>query len=98
MPLHEAVALAPELIVIRPASSRYREASRAVHAILRRFASPEKIEGIGLDEAYIDVTARTRHGTTTPKDIARQAKFMIRNNVGLTASCGAAAGKGVPKC
>ena len=97
MPLFEALELCPELIVIRPAPSRYREASRAVHAIFRRFAAPEKIEGIALDEAYIDVTARTRHGTTTPEDIARQIKFMIRNDVRLTASIGVAVGKVVAK-
>ncbi len=97
MPLFEALELCPELIVIRPATSRYREASRALQAIFRRFAAPEKIEGLGLDEAYIDVTARTRHGTTTPEDIARQIKFMIRNDVHLTASIGVAVGKVVAK-
>jgi DNA polymerase IV len=97
MPLFEALELCPELIVIRPATSRYREASRAVHAIFRRFAAPEKIEGLALDEAYIDVTARTRHGTTTPEDVARQIKFMIRNDVRLTASVGVAVGKVVAK-
>jgi len=97
MPLFEALALCPELIVVRPASSRYREASRALHAVFRRFAAPEKIEGVSLDEAYIDVTARSRHGTTTPEDIARQIKFMIRNEVHLTASVGVAVGKVVAK-
>ena len=97
MPLFEALELCPDLVVIRPAGSRYREASRAVHAIFRRFAAPEKIEGLALDEAYIDVTARTRHGTTTPEDIARQIKFMIRNDVHLTASIGVAVGKVVAK-
>ena len=97
MPLFEALALCPTLVVVRPASSRYREASRALHAVFRRFAAPEKIEGVSLDEAYIDVTARSRHGTTTPEDIARQIKFMIRNEVHLTASVGVAVGKVVAK-
>src|ERR1700736_4485928 len=97
MPLHEALSLCPARIGVKRATSRYGEASRAVHAIFRRFAAPEKIEGIALDEAYIDVTARTRHGTTTPEDIARQVKFMIRNDVRLTASIGVAVGKVVAK-
>ncbi len=97
MPLFEALALCPTLVVVRPASSRYREASRTLHAVFRRFAAPEKIEGVSLDEAYIDVTARSRHGTTTPEDIARQIKFMIRNEVHLTASVGVAVGKVVAK-
>jgi DNA polymerase-4 len=97
MPLFEAQQLCPDLVVVRPASAKYREASRAVHAIFRRFAAPEKIEGVALDEAYIEVTARTRHGTTTPEDIGRQVKFMIRNDVHLGASVGVAVGKVVAK-
>ena len=96
-PLHEALAACPELVVLKPNAAAYREASRAIHSILRRFAAPEKIEGVALDEAYIDVTARTRHGTTTPEDIGRQVKFMIRNEVRLTASVGVAVGKVVAK-
>ena len=96
-PLHEALEACPDLVVVRPDQPAYREASRAIHAIFRRFAAPEKIEGVSLDEAYIDVTARTRHGTATPEDIARQVKFMIRNEVHLTASVGVAASKVVAK-
>src|SRR5207249_4238146 len=57
MPLHEAMQLCPQLTVVAPDGPRYREASRLVHQIFRRFTSPELIEGIALDEAYLDVTA-----------------------------------------
>jgi DNA polymerase-4 len=97
MPLHEALALCPDVVVLRPVATAYREASRSVHGIFRRFASPEKIEAVALDEAYIDITARTRHGSTTPEDIARQIKFQIRNEVKLTASVGVAVSKQVAK-
>src|SRR5207248_8164102 len=70
LPLHEALQLCPQLIVIPPDSAKYREASRQVHAIFRRFAAPEKIEGVALDEAYLDVTARTK--TTSPEELARR--------------------------
>jgi len=96
MPLHEALALCPDLVVIRPMMAQYREVSRQIHGILRRFASPEKIEGIALDEAYLDVTARTR-GNTTPEEVARQVKFMIRTDLHLTASVGVAVSKLVAK-
>src|SRR5690349_13579619 len=65
MPVHEATQLCPQLTILAPDSARYREASRVVHQIFRRFTSPELVEGIALDEAYLDVTARTRHGTST---------------------------------
>lgn len=97
MPLHDALAQCPELIVVTPEPGRYREASRQVHAVFRRFASPEKIEGVALDEAYLDVTARTRHGTSTPEEVARRIKYTIHTEVGLTASVGVATSKLVAK-
>jgi DNA polymerase-4 len=97
MPLHEALELCPELAVVAPEHGRYREASRQVHGILRRFTSPEKIEAVALDEAYLDVTARTRHGTSTPEEVARRIKFTIHTEVGLTASVGVATSKLVAK-
>lgn len=97
MPLHEALERCPNLIVVLPEHSRYREASRQVHGIFRRFASPEKIESVALDEAYLDVTARTRHGTSTPEEVARRIKYTIHTEVGLTASIGAATSKLVAK-
>src|SRR5207237_8239138 len=70
--IHEAMALCPQLMVVNPDGARYRDASRLVHQIFRRFTSPELVEGIALDEAYLDVTARTRHGTTTAEEAARR--------------------------
>src|SRR5216683_3278811 len=89
MPLHEAMQLCPQLIVVSPDGARYREASRLIHQIFRRFASPELVEGVSLDEAYLDVTARTRHGTSNAEEVARRIKFQIHTEVGLTASVGA---------
>src|SRR5229473_581659 len=97
MPLHEAVKLCPQLTVVTPDGSRYREASRLIHQIFRRFTSPELVEGISLDEAYLDVTARTRHGTSNAEEVARRIKFQIHTEVGLTASVGAATSKLVAK-
>src|SRR6058998_960540 len=74
MPLHEALQVCPQLTVVAPDGARYREASRVVHQIFRRFTSPELVEGVALDEAYLDVTARTRHGTSTADDVARRTR------------------------
>src|SRR5256884_7065384 len=91
------MALCPQLIVVAPDGARYREASRAVNQIFRRFTSPELVEGVALDEAYLDVTARTRHGTSTTEEVARRIKFQVHTEVGLTASVGAATSKLVAK-
>jgi DNA polymerase IV len=97
MALTEALERCPTLVVLPPKQARYREVSRQVHAVFRRFTSPELIEAAGLDEAYLDLTARTRHGTSTPDDVARRIKFAIQSEVGLTSSIGVAAGKLVAK-
>jgi len=97
MPLHEALQVCPQLTVVAPDGARYREASRVVHQIFRRFTSPELVEGVALDEAYLDVTARTRHGTSNAEEVARRIKFQIHTEVGLTASVGAATSKLVAK-
>src|SRR4029077_5447809 len=93
MPLHQALSLSPRLMVVNRDGARYREASRLVHQIFRRFTSPELVEGVALDEAYLDVTARTRHGTTTAEEVARRIKFQIHTEVQLTATVGAATSK-----
>ena len=97
MPLPEAEERCPDLVVVAPAHARYREASRQVHDILRRFTSPERIEAVAIDEAYLDVTTRTRHGTSTPEEVARRIKYAIHTEVGLTASVGVATSKLVAK-
>jgi DNA polymerase-4 len=97
MPLHEALERCPELGVISPDMASYREASRQVHAVLKRFAPAERIESVALDEAYVDVTARTRHGTSSPEDVARRIKYMVHTEIGLTATVGVATSKLVAK-
>src|ERR1700716_2820430 len=96
-PLHEALQKCPQLIVVTPDGARYREASRTVHQIFRRYTSPELVEGIALDEAYLDVTARPRHGTSNAEEVARRIKYQIPTEIGLTASVGAATSKLVAK-
>ncbi len=97
MPLYRALELCPTLQVVSPDRDRYREASRKVHAVLRRYAPAEKVESMSIDEAYLDLTARTRHGTTHPEDLARRIKYDVREEVGLTCSVGVATSKMVAK-
>src|SRR5258706_7182600 len=50
MPLHAALNLCPQLMVATHDDARYRDSSRAVHQIFRRFTSPKLVEGIALAE------------------------------------------------
>jgi len=97
MPLHEARNLCPQLVVVAPEGARYREASRQVHQIFRRFTAPELIEPVALDEAYLDVTVRSRHGSSSAEEMARRIKQAIHSELGLTASVGVATSKLVAK-
>lgn len=94
MPMHRALALCPEAIVVPPRMKRYREVSRQVFAILGDYTPV--VEGLSLDEAFLDVTASLRlHGT--PPDIASRIKSRIRDQLGLTASIGVAPNRLVAK-
>ena len=85
MPSRQAKQLCPDAIFVYPRIEAYRECSRKIHAIFRRFS--EKIEPLSLDEAFLDVTgAAMLHGSATL--IAREIKRLIKEEVGLTASAG----------
>ncbi len=87
MPMAEALRRCPRAIVVKHSFGRYSEASRAFFAILGDY-SPE-VEGLSLDEAFIDVTASERllgDGVT----IAHAIKARVRRELELVASVGVA--------
>lgn len=87
MPMAEAMRRCPRAIVVRHRMERYADASRTFFAILGDY-SPE-VEGLSLDEAFIDVTASERllgDGAT----IARAIKQRVRAELSLVASVGVA--------
>jgi len=85
-----------QLTVVAPDGARYpRRAVLSTRSSALHLA--ELVEGVALDEAYLDITARTRHGTSTADEVARRIKFQIHTEIGLTASVGAATSKLVAK-
>ena len=87
MPMAEALRRCPRAIVVRHRMDRYVEASRAFFAILGDY-SPE-VEGLSLDEAFLDVTASERLLGDGPT-IARAIKRRVRESLLLVASVGVA--------
>jgi len=85
MPLREALRRCPHAICVRPRMKRYREVSVQVFAIFGAFT--DLVEGLSLDEAFLDVSA-SRGLFGSPVDIAREIKRRIRQETGLTASVG----------
>jgi DNA polymerase-4 len=85
MPMREALRRCPHAIVVTPRFRRYREISARVFEIFREFT--DLVEGLSLDEAFLDVTASTEL-FGTGKSMAREIKQRIRERTGLTASVG----------
>lgn len=66
----QALRRCPDLIVLPPAMEKYRIASRQILAIYRDYT--ELVEPLSLDEAYLDVTHASLHGSATA--IAQQIR------------------------
>jgi len=94
IPMSRAVRLCPHLVIIRPNFSKFRAASQQVFEIFRSVTP--LVEGLSLDEAYLDVTTNSWNeplGMT----VAKRIKAMIKETTGLTASAGVAPNKFLAK-
>jgi DNA polymerase-4 len=89
-PAARARRLCPQAIFVAPDFDHYRERSRAVMAALT--GEVERVEIVGLDEAYLDLTAYQR-----PKAAARRVKLRVREATGLVCSIGLGPSKLVAK-
>ena len=94
MSMVEALRRCPEAVVVRPRRSRYLEVSRAVFGVFRRYTP--LVEGLSLDEAFLDVTGSRSLFGEGPQ-IAASIKEDIRVETGLTGSAGVAPNKFVAK-
>ncbi len=87
MPMAEAMRRCPKAIVVRHRMERYVEASRTFFAILGDF-SPD-VEGLSLDEAFLDCTGSERLLGDGPA-IGAAIKKRVREELSLVASVGVA--------
>ena len=94
MPMRDALRRCPELLRVRPRMAHYKSVSRQIFEIFQSFTP--LVEGLSLDEAFLDVTASVAL-FGTPLDIARAIKEKIQSETGLTASVGVAQNKLVAK-
>jgi DNA polymerase-4 len=90
----QARALCPQAIVVRPRFEAYVEASRAVFAIFDDVTP--FVEGISIDEAFLDVSGLLRV-SGTPLQIATRLRRDVREKVGLAITVGAARTKFLAK-
>ena len=94
MPMSEARRRCPHLERVKPRMADYRAASKKVFAVFRE--TTPLVEGLSLDEAFLDVTACVRL-LGDPPSIAKTLKARIKERTGLTASVGVAWNKLVAK-
>jgi DNA polymerase-4 len=89
-PAERARRLCPDAVFIPPDFETYRARSKEVMQVLRRHV--ERVEVVGLDEAYLDLTGLDRH-----RSAARRVKEAVRSETGLTCSVGIGPNKLVAK-
>ncbi len=94
MSMVKAVRLCPDLVIVRPNFTRYRQISEQVFDMYRSVTP--LVEPLSLDEAYLDVTENA-WGEPLATTVARRLKHLIRAETGLTVSAGAAPNKFLAK-
>lgn len=86
--------LCPEAVVVAPRMAAYAQASRDVFAIFRE-TSPV-VEGLSIDEAFLDVRGLERIAGT-PAQIAARLRRAVADRVGLPITVGVASTKFLAK-
>jgi DNA polymerase-4 len=90
----QARALCPHAVVVSPRFDAYVEASKAVFAIFEN--TTPLVEGISIDEAFLDVTGLLKVSGTA-LEIATRLRRQVRDQVGLAITVGVARTKFLAK-
>ena len=93
-PTASALRMCPDLVVVPPSHDRYSNVSAQVFVIFRSFTP--LVEGLSLDEAFLDVTG-LRHHYTSSTDIGEAIRESLKTELRLPASVGVASTKFVAK-
>ena len=94
MPMAHARKLCPDLVVVRPRFSVYKEVSGQVRAVFHSYT--DLVEPLSLDEAYLDVS-NPKRGPRSATLIAEAIRREIRDTTRLTASAGVSFAKFLAK-
>src|SRR3989449_6321108 len=86
--------LCPRAVVVAPRMSAYAEASKAIYKVFDD--TTPLVEGLSIDEAFLDVRGMKRIAGT-PAEIAARLKRTVRERVGLPITVGVARTKFLAK-
>jgi len=90
----QARRLCPDAVVVAPRMSAYAEASKAVYRVFED--TTPLVEGLSIDEAFLDVRGMRRL-SGTPVEIAARLRRDVRERVGLPITVGVARTKFLAK-
>src|SRR6476659_1569240 len=90
----QARRLCPDAVVVPPRMSAYTDASRAVFAVVDD--TTPLVEGLSIDEAFLDVRGMERIAGT-PQKMAARLRRRVREQVGLPITVGVARTKFLAK-
>src|SRR5438552_8559443 len=90
----QARRVCPQAIVVEPRMSAYSEASKALYRVFER--TTPLVEGLSIDEAFLDVRG-LRRLAGTPVGIAARVRREVRERVGLPITVGVARTKFLAK-
>jgi len=94
MPAYQAKRLCPHGVFLRGDMARYSRESRRIFDIFRDFTP--SVEGISLDEAFLDLTG-TERLLGNPRDVGERLRARVRDELQLVVSVGIAPVKMVAK-
>jgi DNA polymerase IV len=90
----QARRLCPQAILVRPRIEAYSEASTAMFEVFRD--TTPLVEGLSIDEAFLDVGG-LRRIAGTPQEIAARLRLQVRERVGIPVTVGVARTKFLAK-
>ncbi len=94
MPVGAAMRRCPDLVVVNNSHGRYGAVSAEIFEIMRSFTP--LVEGISIDEAFLDVSGLRLH-YTSPREVGAGIRAAIKEQVGIPSSVGIASTKFVAK-